>query len=174
MARQLSIKQKLFIDNYLVCKNGFNAARLAGYKGTNEVLYAIASENLRKPQIRNEIDNRLKRLALSADEVLAGISFIANGNIAEVVDLNDPILQKAAENGTSRLIKAISLDKDTGRVTRIELYSAHEAMRDIGKHRGLFPQAIKLTVDEADKAIDDAILTHNLPAGTIDATEQNT
>lgn len=48
---KLTPKQQAFVDNYLITKNGVEAARVAGYKGNDRVLQTIASENLSKPII---------------------------------------------------------------------------------------------------------------------------
>jgi phage terminase small subunit len=50
-------KQKLFVEHYN--GNGTEAAQLAGYAGNRAVLAQTASDNLRKPDIRLAIDNRI-------------------------------------------------------------------------------------------------------------------
>lgn len=56
MKEKLSLKQKLFIENYE--GNGTDAARKAGYKGSESVLGQVAYENLRKPEIQKEIKQK--------------------------------------------------------------------------------------------------------------------
>jgi phage terminase small subunit len=48
--------------------NGTEAARRAGYKGTDKTLAVVASENLSKPNVRKMIDERLEK-ALSGSDV---------------------------------------------------------------------------------------------------------
>lgn len=164
----LTVKQKLFVESYLHLRNAKEAARAAGYKGTDRTLESVGSENLSKPEIRQEIDRRLEPLILSANQVLSGLSQIAEADIADVLEPDGTLnLQSAKERGVSRLIKSLSFDKDTGKLTKVELYSAHEAKRDMAKYRQLMPTAIKLVpFDEADKAIDEAARTHGLPLPT--------
>jgi phage terminase small subunit len=53
---KLTGKQKKFVELYQ--GNGAEAARLAGYSGNEDVLKSIAAENLTKPYILQEIQNR--------------------------------------------------------------------------------------------------------------------
>lgn len=60
---RLTAKQAAFIKWYCsstVNMNGTEAARRAGYKGHDRTLSAVAQQNLGKPMIREEIDNRLR------------------------------------------------------------------------------------------------------------------
>lgn len=160
----LTIKQKLFVEHYLETRNAFRAAKLAGYAGNDRTLRQAGSENLAKPDIIAEIDNRLKPFILSANRVLAGLSAIADIDVGDVFEDDGSFsLAKAKERGITRLIKSLAYDKDTGRITKVELHSAHEALRDLGKHFGLFPNNLKLSIEDADKAIDSAISAHSLP-----------
>jgi len=83
---QLTLKQSKFCEAYIgkAAGNATEAARIAGYKGTPESLRVIASENLAKPNIAQEIE-RLTAEASSrgelgtAQDVLERIWKIANG-----------------------------------------------------------------------------------------------
>lgn len=57
MAR-LTTKQRLFVEAYCgpALGNATEAARLAGYKGNDVTLSSVGSENLRKPQIAEAIE----------------------------------------------------------------------------------------------------------------------
>ena len=62
-------KQRQFIDWYCSAKvnmNGTEAARRAGYKGSDTTLASVARENLRKPQIMEEIEVRLSQATAGA------------------------------------------------------------------------------------------------------------
>lgn len=56
MARPLTIKQEKFIQATIKGLNGFEAAKEASYKGSDNTLRAIASENLTKLNIIQAID----------------------------------------------------------------------------------------------------------------------
>lgn len=84
---KLTRKQQLFIDHYLQSFNASEAARLAGY--SVNTAHAMGWENLRKPEIKAEIDARLDEAHLSADEALKMNSDIAHATIGtffKVVD----------------------------------------------------------------------------------------
>lgn len=74
--RPLSGKQKLFGDWYTSAEvncNGTEAARRAGYKGSDATLAAIASENLKKPNVRRYIDQRLAEAAKGAEVTVENV-----------------------------------------------------------------------------------------------------
>ena len=61
----LTVKQQSFINHYLANGgNGTQAAKDAKYKGKTNTLAAVAKENLRKPQIKEAIDNAINELKL--------------------------------------------------------------------------------------------------------------
>lgn len=171
----LTIKQRKFCLAFVgvASGNGTEAARIAGYKGNDVTLGAVAYENLNKPQIasfveqlRAEAEQKLKAKVLTATETLAGLTKIALADIADVFEPDGTFdLQKAKERNVSRLIKSISFDKDTGRMTKLEMHNAHGAHVDLGKYHQLFPSQVKVTLnpEEADKLTDEAAKRHGLP-----------
>lgn len=68
MTAKLTNKQRLFTKHYVMGRSGRDAAILAGY--SERSAEAIASENLRKPEITRAIEAILDRSGLS-DEALA-------------------------------------------------------------------------------------------------------
>lgn len=169
MARKLTPKQIAFARHFAATKNGTESARVAKYKGNDATLAAVAYENLRKPQITEfiasltiEAEFKASDRILTATETLVGITKIAESDIADLFP-DEPFLQEAKRAGVSRLIKTISFDKDTGRITKLEMYSAQTALQDMGKHRGLFPTKIEITTRDADELTDAAAREHGLP-----------
>ena len=68
--RKLSLKQRGFIDDLIKTKNGTQSA-LNNYNTTNEnTAGVIASENIRKPIIRNELERRLRKNGLKLDDII--------------------------------------------------------------------------------------------------------
>ena len=59
--KKTTIKQKLFVDKYIETKNGTKAAREVYNTKNDAVAWVIASENLRKPKIKSEIEHRIKK-----------------------------------------------------------------------------------------------------------------
>ena len=60
----LTLKQEKFVQEYVVCLNGTEAARRAGY--SHRTARQIASENLTKPYIRAAIDRERAAIAARA------------------------------------------------------------------------------------------------------------
>jgi phage terminase small subunit len=79
----LTDKQQRFVDAYLECWNASEAARRAGYKGPRA--NQAGQDYLSKPDIRAAIDARLAEHKMGADEVLARLSAIAHGGVADFV-----------------------------------------------------------------------------------------
>lgn len=80
--RKLSSKQKLWCEYYMQHWNATQAAADAEYKGTRTTLAQVGSENLRKPYLREYIEERLAETVMTSDEVLGRL-----GNMARSFDM---------------------------------------------------------------------------------------
>lgn len=86
----LTVKQKAFVDEYLIDLNGTQAAIRAGYSenSANE----IAAQNLAKLSIKQAIEKALEerksRVILTQDQVLKDIALIKQAAMADKVDAN--------------------------------------------------------------------------------------
>ena len=74
---KLTTKQRLFVEAYLANPNATEAARKAGYKGSDATLANTGAENLRKPYIAKLVEQRIAKAAMTADEVLNELAEIA-------------------------------------------------------------------------------------------------
>lgn len=152
--RKLTTKEQIFVDAYLRCFNAAQAAREAGY--SKRSIYAIASQNLRKLNIRETIETRLAEIHMSSAEVLARLADHARGSHRPFVkigkdgfiyfDFSNP---EAIEN--LHLIKKIET-KRTRRIEgkgddaeewedewmRVELHDPQRALELLGKYHKLF------------------------------------
>lgn len=146
---QLTDKQKEFINQYFLC--GFNAteaARQAGYSGTDATLASTGWENLRKPEIKSEIDRRMSEHGMAANEVIARLADQARGSMADFLSPSGRgyriDLKKAQKSGKLHLLKSFSNGKQG---TKIEIYDAHAALVDMGKHLKLFTDQVDIGGD---------------------------
>ncbi len=83
MHRPLTRKQIAFCVYYVsedVALNATEAARRAGYKGNDNTLSVVGSENLVKPKIKMEIDKRM-------DEALAGAEVTVENTLKRITAL---------------------------------------------------------------------------------------
>ncbi len=87
MKRKLTPKQRKFADNYIESGNATQAAIDAGY--APKAAYQTGAENLKKPQVKSYIDERMQELSkghiMSAQEALELLSRIATGEEKETV-----------------------------------------------------------------------------------------
>jgi len=150
-------RQRIFIDEYLKCWNGAEAARRAGYSARSA--YEIARKLLRKVEVSEAIQQRISEKAMSADEVLLRLGEHARGDMGNFLDIGSMAFQvdlnKAKEMGLTHLIKKAKMRTVTtlskeGVETEthdieIELYDAQDALVTIGKHHGLFTDKTDIT-----------------------------
>lgn len=95
---KLTVKQKAFADYYIECGNATEAAKRAGYK--EKAAYATGAENLRKPHIKEYIEERFKQIEDSriadAAEVLRFYTSVMRGEIKDQFDLDVSVADKMA------------------------------------------------------------------------------
>lgn len=162
---KLTPKQKLFADYYVGDARfvGVKAAELAGYKGNYSTLAAVASENLKKPHIRAYLADLMEAITMPANVVLARLTEIANGKIDDVLDEDGKFdFETAKKKGSTHLLKKLKVKSSSKKVDAVsdddtetletsllteevefEMYSAHEALRDLGKYHSLFVDKIR-------------------------------
>lgn len=122
-------KQQLFINYYLTGKNRLNAteaARQAGYKGNDVTLGAVGYENLKKPHIREQLEDYFKKAQMSADEILIRFREMAEGKIPTTTVVKDEEIT--------------------------ETFNTKSALDSLGKTHALFTEKLQLSGDE-DKPI---------------------
>lgn len=72
---KLTARQKLFVEHYLVDLNATQAAIKAGY--SEKTAYSIGHENLKKDEIKKEIDKKMsetaKKLGITQEKVLEAL-----------------------------------------------------------------------------------------------------
>lgn len=171
--RQLTGKQKAFINAYVICLNATEAAKRAGYAGNDHTLANVGHQNLRKRDIRAEIDRIFKASTMQASEVLTRLSAQARGDIADIVDPATNIIDwnKARDLGVTHLIHKTKQrtviqassdgDESETHTLEVQLYSAQKALEILAKYHSLF--TIKLEIEDwRSKAIDD-IRNNRLP-----------
>ena len=121
-------KQRRFCEEYLIDCNATQAAIRAGY--SVKTAYAIGDENLKKPEIREYIDERLEQLrnekTADAREVMEYLTSVMRGEHTEQV-------LRFVGNGTQRI--------DTMSVTEKDRLKAAEL---IGKRYGLFKDGVSV------------------------------
>lgn len=138
----LSNKQRVFIDEYLICLNASEAARRAGYNGKSNV---VGSQLLANLSISEEITQRLQERHLSADAVLARLADMARSDIADFTSLEKlSDLTNEEYRGKTHVIKRFKRriyrpkNGDPFEEIELELYPADMNLERVGKVHGLF------------------------------------
>lgn len=128
----LTKKRRVFIEEYLRCWNGAEAARRAGYKHPrNQASYLLTI-----PNIQEEIEQRIEELTMQADEVLLRLAEMARGEHGKYLNPDGTIdLGKLIEDGKQHLVKKVKPAKDG---MEVEFYDAQKALVDVGRALGLF------------------------------------
>ena len=89
---KLTEKQKRFADEYIKSGNATQAAIKAGY--SKKSAYSVGSENLRKPELKKYINERMKDVneegILTAKQVMKRYSDIVTGKLKETVVVGTP------------------------------------------------------------------------------------
>ena len=138
----LNEKQKRFVDFYIQTGNASEAARLAGY--SKKISSSIGSENLRKPEIKNAINARLKEFESSrkadAKEILEYMTSVMRGELEEEVI-------SAVGTGDGKFEPKV-VTKHVG------IKERNKAAEMLAKVHGLFNEKTEVKVDAAQLLID--------------------
>lgn len=147
----LTAKQQRFCDEYLIDLNATQAAIRAGY--SEKTAAVIATENLRKPNIREYIDQRMaeKEAALVADqdEVMKYLSAVMRREKKEyiVVTLSkERSFYAPDESGTMR---KNTVKEEIPQVVEIpaQLRDANKAAELLGKAYGIYTEKVQQDID---------------------------
>lgn len=148
MSERLTGKQERFVNEYIICLNGTEAHRRAGYEGDDNVHAVEASRLLRNPKIMRAIADRTAQYAMSANEVLAQLTDIARNDIGDALNSFGGIdMSEAMRRGKSGQIKRYKskvttiTEKDgTEREiveTEVEMYDRQAALNTLAKYHDL-------------------------------------
>lgn len=140
--RKLTEKQERFIDYYIELGNATEAAKKAGY--SERTAYSIGNENLKKPEIKKQIEERLKELEdkriAKAEEVLKYLTSVMRGEETEEV-----VVVEGSGDG-----------KSEARTIRKEV-SAREKIRAaelLGRRYALFTDKVDMDIDAGTEKLD--------------------
>lgn len=148
---KMTAKQQRFCDEYLIDLNATQAAIRAGY--SKKTAGVIGDENLKKPYIREYIDNRMaeKENALIAgqDEVMKYLSAVMRREKTDsvVVTLSKEVTKYVPdENGTMR---KQTVKEEVPEIVQIpaQIRDANKAAELLGKAYGIYSDRVEAEVD---------------------------
>lgn len=154
----LTAKQRLFVAFYLGVSagNATDAARRAGYRQPHEQGRRL----VRKSTVSTAIDAKLDEASLSANEILARLSEIAQGGLSDFIEVDEGGYPRfnfgqAKRRGKLSLLKKFKQDDKS---TQIEAHDPMRALELLGKYRRLWSEKqeeedgpIRVIVEYVDK-----------------------
>jgi phage terminase small subunit len=149
----LTLKHQAFVNEYARSFNATRAAIEAGY--SPKTARAQGCRLFTKANIKAAIKARIEELTMGQDEVKTRLADIARGDLADLMEITPQgwnvqlvrdgkpipqtkLIKKIKQRVTTRLAKDESGEDSETIETEIELYSAHDALRDIGKMYAMF------------------------------------
>lgn len=146
----LPTRRRKFVVEYLRDLNGTRAALRAGYAPASAAVQA--SQILSILKVQEAITAGMELYAMGSGEVLARMTRIARGSVADVLALPDADaagpgyswaidLVKAQKTGAIDLVKRI---KEGEHGPEVELYSAFDALVKLGEHYKLWGKGADL------------------------------
>ena len=136
---KLTLKQKKFADKYLETGNIRDSAILAGY--SKKTAYAIGSENLNKPVIKEYINSQMGKVdnthIMTVEEAIMFLTNVATGKEKETVVIATP---KGAE----------TVEKEADIKTRIS--AVKELLKRYPDNDKVIQQQLRKLTAEADIA----------------------
>lgn len=156
---QLTHKQRLFVIAYVgpAAGNATKAARMAGYRDDNtESLRVTACRTLTKANVQRAIARLVASKLGSAEWTRAGITEIANGNMAEFSEVDEKgkviiNMERAAEGGALGLIREVKEEvlETVGSALvmkrSFKLYDRLRALEILAKMNGQLKDSLDLT-----------------------------
>jgi len=156
MARDLTVKQRRFKDEYLIDYNASRAALAAGY--SKKTAMFIGAENLKKPKIKYEIELEMAKRAakseVTAERIINELALIAFSDITAFVLMGKKgiTLQefKKLPKDVKRCISTIQ-QNGTGvkAIIKFKLYDKVRALELLGKTRAMFVDKVKVQDDRS-------------------------
>lgn len=120
---KLTVKQQLFVDEYLTHFNATRAAKSAGY--SEKTAYSQGQRLLKNVEISTHIDARLKESRMNSDEVMKMMKDIAGSNINDYMKVVDRERIKHVPKSLNVLIERKNLE-----IKRHAMYMDRKGLTD--------------------------------------------
>jgi phage terminase small subunit len=166
--RELTLKQRLWVDAYLgeACGNATEAARIAGYAGSDEVLGQAGYQNLRHYELIQHIEARIADSDVEANEVIGTLSAQMRADMTGILTPEGHLdIKVIRSKGLGHLIKKIRTkryregkgeDAQTVEVTEVELHNSQAAAVQLCKVLGI--ERAPRPVDDESMVLESAVL----------------
>ena len=148
---KINIKQKSFVEEYLIDLNSTQAAIRAGYSKNraSEIGYQLLQKTTVQKYIQIRMKDREKRTEITQDMVLKEFAHIAFDDIKNYLNFytdtegNVRTIVKDSTTVDTRSIQEVSQGKD-GQF-KFKMYCKDNALLQIGKHLGMFADKVEMS-----------------------------
>jgi phage terminase small subunit len=146
-----TIKQNLFVKNFIVDFNVTRSAIAAGYSKKNAA--AIGSNLLQNPHVQNaiqkEIDKRMNRLDIQQDMVISELFKLAFSDISQFVSWSpDGVVLKSSDElpaYASSCVSEVSQSVNQfGNNIKFKLHDKTKALELLARHLGMFTDKVEV------------------------------
>ncbi|WP_434565148.1 terminase small subunit [Thermoanaerobacterium thermosaccharolyticum] len=158
----LTVKQRRFIEEYLIDLNATQAAIRAGYSAKNAD--KIGSQLLGKTRvaaaIKQAMAERSRRTGISQDRVLRELAKVAFVNATDVINMDDATIRGDANREDTAAIASVkvkTIPTESGDIVEREVktYDKIKALELLGKHLGMFNDKLNVNTEMTVKIVDD-------------------
>jgi len=145
--KAMRLRQKRFVEEYLIDLNEVRAYRAAGYRAKKENTRQAAWTLLQNKRIRRAIsqamEERSRRTHITQDRVLKELARIGFSDVADVSTWNECGLNvkdsSTLDKDITAAISEVSVKfTEYGADVKVRMYPKHEALRSIGEHLGMW------------------------------------
>ena len=146
----LTLKQQLFVDEFVKDWNASDAARRAGY--STRAAAAIGNENLTKPSIAAAILSKFTEIAhrngVTQDRIVQELALVGFARMGDYAEWGpDGVTLKSSKELSDQQLRVVSEVSETttkdGGTIRFKLHDKLQALFNLGKHLGMFPDKVQ-------------------------------
>jgi phage terminase small subunit len=152
--RRLTLKQEVFVREYLIDLDAAKAVIRAGYHATGQRAAEIGYQLLQKApvreQIQAEMDARSRRTHITADQVvteLARVAFVDMSRIVrfeggKMVITETKDLTEDERRALSEMSESVT---ENGHTRKVKVHDKLKALELLGRHLGMWKDKVELS-----------------------------
>lgn len=148
-AGRLTVKELMFVREYLVDLNATGAARRAHYRWPNSTAFKLMDKPHVREAVQEALDERARRLGVAADEVLAEIAGLAFSSMADVIEWGEregpdgrmerDVWLKPREAAPEAVWRGVQEIRFAGGAIHVRCADKLTALALLAKHLGMMP-----------------------------------
>jgi phage terminase small subunit len=135
---KMPAKMEMFAREYLIDLNATEAARRAGYRGSDAVLSNMGYKLLKRADVQAIVraghDERTKKVGVTAERVIAELAAIAFVRPLDCVGANGEIRELSDEAKAAVESVSVVNDKDGRSMTVVKFWNKNKALAELRAH----------------------------------------